>query len=167
MLHIFVKHFSWMQGKTKVHQSHPGIQSVAAIQVFLDGPYGECANPFFVQNFLENCMKIKEIAEVDPGFPVGASNLGGGGNIRFCQNFQKTASNREIFWAIGGCLLRSVTKGGLRPGGDVLLDPPMSGYNYLGLVYFILMCSTRLFFPGTSPRQCTLIILPRYFDTFS
>ena len=42
--------------------------------------------------------KLPLVAEVDPGFPVGGvPTLHGGTNIRFCQIFQKTASNRENF----------------------------------------------------------------------
>ena len=33
----------------------------------------------------------------DPGFPVG-----GGANLRFCQNFPKNCMKLQKFWVVGG-----------------------------------------------------------------
>ena len=52
----------------------------------------------------QGCACYGEFSGADPGFPVGrgANPLGGGANLRFCQQFPKTAWNCENFGPWGG-----------------------------------------------------------------
>ena len=74
----------------------------------------------------------------DPGFPVGGGADPVGGATWFCQNFPKTAWNRENL----GC-----------GGGGAPLDPPLQIWIWVsGNMFCIILCSHRVWNPNRSPN---------------